>query len=132
MPSSTSYSTFHFYKHLKAYLIRLLYISNQTYLTRLLYTSQSISLLPLKILKTPPLAAKLQPFESSILMKIIIFCKLGTYLISFNVRDLSSAIRNWIAHLPTTLFVVLFVIPKLVSPHMLHMWRTSLYFPHKW
>ncbi|GFS31394.1 hypothetical protein Acr_00g0017040 [Actinidia rufa] len=58
----------------------------------------------------PPLAAMLQPIESSIPMEIKFFRSLGTCRTSVNVTDLPSAMRNRTVPLPTTLFVVLFAI----------------------
>ncbi|GFY95641.1 hypothetical protein Acr_10g0010260 [Actinidia rufa] len=76
----------------------------------LVFLPRSISLFLLEILKIPPLAAILQPIESSIPMEIKFFRSLGTCRTSVNIADLPSAMRNRTVPLPTTLFVVLFVI----------------------
>ncbi|GFS30464.1 hypothetical protein Acr_00g0012080 [Actinidia rufa] len=69
----------------------------------LVFLPLNISLFFLEILKIPPLAAMLQPIESSILMEIKFFRTLGICRTSVNVIDLLSAMRNQTIPFSTTL-----------------------------
>ncbi|GFZ15820.1 hypothetical protein Acr_25g0002290 [Actinidia rufa] len=71
----------------------------------------SISCFPWKLSEFLHLVSKLHPFESSILMEINFFCRLGTYLTSVNVTNLPSAMQNRTDPLPITLLAVLFIHP---------------------